>query len=83
MVDPDPEAVTVAFDVSRVEYLGAERQVVGTVEGLGPPTRAIALLPANVSVPVPAGETSDFVVRGADLRFFDKATGLRAPRRML
>jgi multiple sugar transport system ATP-binding protein len=80
VVDPDEEAVTIAFAVSRVEYLGAERQVIGTVEGVGPPTRAIALLPANVSVPVPAGETSDFVVRGADLRFFDKSTGLRAPR---
>ena len=32
---------------------------------------------------VPAGETSEFVVRGADLRFFDKGTGLRLPRRML
>ncbi len=83
VVDPDAEAVTVAFDVSRVEYLGAERQVVGTVEGIGPPTRVIALLPANVSVPVPAGEVSDFVVRGADLRFFDKATGLRRARQML
>ncbi len=83
VVDPDAEAVSVAFDVSRVEYLGAERQVIGTVDGLGPPTRAIAVLPANVSVPVPAGETSDFVVRGADLRFFDKGTGLRMPRRML
>jgi multiple sugar transport system ATP-binding protein len=83
VVDPDEDAVTVAFDVSRVEYLGAERQAVGTVEGFGPPTRAIALLPANVSVPVPAGETSDFVVRGADLRFFHKATGLRAPRMRL
>jgi multiple sugar transport system ATP-binding protein len=83
VVDPDADAVSVAFDVSRVEYLGAERQVIGTVEGLGAPTRAIALLPANVSVPVPAGETSDFVVRGADLRFFDKATGLRMPRRHL
>ncbi len=83
VVDADADAVTVAFDVSRVEYLGAERQVIGTIDGLGPPTRAIALLPANVSVPVPAGETSDFVVRGADLRFFDKATGLRMARRRL
>ena len=83
VMDPDADAVSVAFDVSRVEYLGAERQVMGTVEGLGPATRAIALLPANVSVPVPAGETSEFVVRGADLRFFDKTTGLRLPRRHL
>ncbi len=81
VVDADAEAVSVAFAVSRVEYLGAERQVVGTVEGLGPAARAIALLPANVSIPVPAGETSEFVVRGADLRFFDKGTGLRLPRR--
>jgi len=81
VVDGGPEAVDVAFEVSRVEYLGAERQVVGTVEGLGPPTRVIAVLPANVSVAVPAGEVSDFVVRASDLRFFDKTTGLRLPRR--
>ncbi len=80
VVDADAGAVSVAFAVSRVEYLGAERHVIGTVEGLGPPTRAIALLPANVSVDVPAGEASEFMVRGHDLRFFDRSTGLRAPR---
>jgi multiple sugar transport system ATP-binding protein len=80
---PDPDALTVSFQVSRVENLGSERHVIGTVAGIGEQTRVIAMLPATVAVHVPAGEASEFVIRGADLRFFDKATGLRAERRRL
>ncbi len=83
VVDPDADAVSVPFDVHRVENLGSERHVHGTVRGLGEDTRVIAMLPATVSVAVPAGETSEFVIRGADLRFFDKDTGLRTARRRL
>ncbi len=83
VVDPDVDAVSVPFDVHRVENLGSERHVIGTVRGIGEDTRVIAMLPATVSVAVPAGETSEFVIRGADLRFFDKDTGLRTERRRL
>jgi hypothetical protein len=41
------------------------------------------MLPSTVSVDVPVEETSEFVIRGADLRFFDKATGERTARRRL
>ena len=83
VVDPDADAVTVPFDVHRVENLGSERHVIGTVRGLGQDTRVISMLPSTVSVDVPAGETSEFVIRGADLRFFDKATGARTERQRL
>ena len=83
VVHPDADAVTVSFDVTRVENLGSERHVIGTVSGIGAETRVIAMLPATVSVDVAAGEASEFVIRGSDLRFFDKATGLRAERRRL
>ncbi len=83
VVDPDPDAVTVSFHVNRVENLGSERHVIGTVHGIGAETRVIAMLPSTVSVGVPEGEASEFVVRGVDLRFFDKATGLRTERRRL
>jgi multiple sugar transport system ATP-binding protein len=77
------DAVTVKVAVHRVEELGAERHIVGTVQDLGAEARVIAMLPSTVSVAVPVGETSAFVIRAADLRFFDADTGLRTePRRL-
>jgi multiple sugar transport system ATP-binding protein len=64
--------------VERVEELGSERHVVGTVSDLGEPTRVAAVLPSTVTVPVHAGESYPFVVRGRDVRTFDAATGRRA-----
>jgi multiple sugar transport system ATP-binding protein len=83
VVEADDDAFTVTFNVHRVEYLGAERHLIGTVQGLGEDTRVISLLPFTVSAEVPVGQDSEFVVRGADLRFFDKATTLRTHRRRL
>ena len=80
VVEPDDGAVTVPFSVHRVENLGSERHLVGTVSGIGEETRVIAMLPSTVSVDVPVDETTEFVIRGADLRFFDKVTGLRTER---
>jgi multiple sugar transport system ATP-binding protein len=83
VVQPDDDAVTVAFNVHRVENLGSERHLVGTVTGIGEDTRVISMLPSTVSVDVPVDETSEFVIRGADLRFFDKESGLRTERQRL
>jgi multiple sugar transport system ATP-binding protein len=83
VVEADDGAITVPFAVERIEYLGAERHLIGTVQGLGGPTKARALLPSTVSADVPFGETHDFVVRDSDLRFFDKESTLRAERRRL
>jgi multiple sugar transport system ATP-binding protein len=83
VVVPDDDAVTVPFAVHRVENLGSERHLVGTVSGIGEDTRVISMLPSTVSVDVPVDETSEFVIRGADLRFFDKESGLRTERRRL
>jgi multiple sugar transport system ATP-binding protein len=83
VVQPDDDAVTVPFHVHRVENLGSERHLVGTVSGIGPETRVIAMLPSTVSIDIPVEETSEFVIRGADLRFFDSDAGLRTERRRL
>jgi ABC-type sugar transport system ATPase subunit len=83
VVEADDGAVTVPFHVHRIEYLGSERHLVGTVSGIGEETRVISMLPATVSVDVPADETHEFVIRGADLRFFDKETGARTARQRL
>jgi len=83
VVQPDDGAVTIPFHVHRVENLGSERHLVGTLSGIGPETRVIAMLPSTVSVDIPIDETSEFVIRGADLRFFDTDAGLRTERRRL
>ncbi len=77
------DAVTVKFSVHRVEELGSERHIVGTVQGLGADTRVISMLPSTVSVAVPVGEPSEFVIRASDLRFFDHESGLRTDPRPL
>ena len=65
------------FDVKRVEYLGAEQQVYGVVEGSAAEKRVIANLSSEMHVKIEPGETYDFAVRKQQLRFFDKETGLR------
>ncbi|MBW3575689.1 MAG: hypothetical protein KY450_12605, partial [Actinobacteria bacterium] len=83
VADAGPDALTLSFQVHRVEYLGSERHVIGTVQGLGQDTRVIAMLPSTVSVDVPVDRSHEFVVAAADLRFFDVASGLRTePRRL-
>ena len=78
-----PDATTLSFHVHRVEYLGSERHVIGTVQGFGEDARVTALLPATVPVEVPVDQSHEFVVAAADLRFFDVASGRRTKRRRL
>ena len=65
------------FTVKRVEYLGAEQQVYGVVEGSTEEKRVIANLSSEMHVKIEPGETYNFAVRKQQLRFFDKETGLR------
>jgi multiple sugar transport system ATP-binding protein len=69
--------------VRRVEYLGSDRYVYGSVVDAGPAAAdvtIIAKLPATIALPIPEGETHEFVVPRRALRYFDADTGLkRAP----
>jgi len=66
------------FAVRRVEYLGSDRYVYGsTPESSNPYSTVIAKLPATVALAVPEGETHEFAVPIATLRYFDADTGLR------
>jgi len=67
------------FTVSRVEYLGADRLVYGTLEPPQPPARIISRLPSTVVVQVRPGERHEFAVRKRDLRRFDRESGRRIP----
>jgi multiple sugar transport system ATP-binding protein len=66
------------FAVRRVEYLGSDRYVYGTVTdaGAGDAT-VIAKLPATVATTIPDGVTLAFAVPERALCFFDAATGAR------
>ena len=70
--------VPLTFQVSRVEYLGADRLVYGS---LGDPfpadEKVIAKLPSTVAVPIRPGERHEFAVAKKDVKFFDPISGLR------
>ncbi|MGI5167037.1 ABC transporter ATP-binding protein [Spirillospora sp. CA-253888] len=76
---PGDARVTVTLQVERLEYLSGDRHVYGTATGLGDDTRVIARLPATVDAPIEPGRPHTFAVAADRLRFFDAATGTRAP----
>jgi multiple sugar transport system ATP-binding protein len=63
------------FHVNRAEYLGSDRFLYGHVEGFDEATKVIARVP--VSANVEAHSTHMFAVAAADLRYFDRDTGMR------
>ena len=65
------------FKVGRVENLGADRLVYGSLRDLAPDTKMILNLPSTVHSPMKAGDSYEFSVKQRDFKFFDKATGLR------
>ena len=75
--------VAFPFRVTRVEYLGADRLLYGTLEGRFAGARVIAKLPSTIATPFALDRVAEFAVREKDLRFFDRTTGLRAAARAL
>ena len=79
--DDGASLVVFGFRVTRLEYLGADRLVYGVLHGKFDGTKAIARLPYTVTAAVEPGQSYDFTVPQRELKFFDRATGLRtAPR---
>src|SRR2546430_1332085 len=66
------------FAVRRVEYLGSDRYVYGSVaeQGFGEAT-VIAKLPAIVATPIPEGEALEFALPRKALPYFGAPTGAR------
>ena len=68
--------------ISRVEHLGADRLVYGTLRDTFPNEKVIVNIPSTVDMPLHPGETYEFAVKETDVKFFDRGTGLRTePRR--
>ena len=65
------------FTVTRVEYLGAEQEVYGTIEESMENNRVISSLSSETKIDFEPGKTYSFAVRKQQLRYFDKASGNR------
>jgi multiple sugar transport system ATP-binding protein len=69
--------VTFPFEVTRVEYLGADQLLYGKMEDTPKDSFIMAKLSSEFHLPITIGRTYDFVVQEKQLRFFDKASGVR------
>ncbi|HWR59691.1 MAG TPA: ABC transporter ATP-binding protein [Thermodesulfovibrionales bacterium] len=79
-VEAGEGVVKYSFEVTYLEYLGAERLIYGNVEEKCRALHVLSRLPGSVDVPIEAGSTYSFSVPKRDLRFFDQASGLRIDR---
>ncbi|MPZ54775.1 MAG: ATP-binding cassette domain-containing protein, partial [Acidimicrobiia bacterium] len=68
------------FQVNRVENLGSDRFLYGTVPGIDAETKVISRLPSTIDVPIEAGRGHTFTVGESRLRYFDKESGLSVDR---
>ena len=71
------------YRVTRVEDLGADRLLYGSLRDLAPDTKMIVNLPSTIHLPITPGESYEFACKSNDLKFFDPKTGLRIPARPL
>lgn len=72
--------LTYQFQVTWLEYLGAERLVYGNVGEKSHARHIVSRLPGNINVSVEAGKTYQFAVSKQDIRYFERSSGLRTDR---
>lgn len=75
--DEQHDLTTIAFHLTRVEHLGADRLLYGMLGAPFEGQKVITNLPATVMITLQPGERYAFSVKNANLRFFDRASGLR------
>jgi multiple sugar transport system ATP-binding protein len=75
--------VTFGLRVTHVENLGADRLLYGIVGSPFPEAKIIVNLPSTLPLPIREGEVHKFAALEKDLKFFDRATGLRTEPRQL
>ena len=70
------------FRVWRVEHLGSDRLVYGSLDQEGKPQdeAIVAKVPGNVSVSLQKGQMYEFAVLAQDIKLFDRESGLRTEK---
>jgi len=68
---------TLPFHITRIENLGSDRLLYGTLASPMPPVKVISRIPGTVDAALSADEDHSFVVRQRDLHYFDHETGRR------
>jgi multiple sugar transport system ATP-binding protein len=71
------DLIRLGYTVSRIEYLGADRLLYGTLETPFADQKAIATLPSTVEISLQTGTQYTFGVKSSNLNFFDRGTGVR------
>ncbi len=75
---PEGSRILLRFQVTYMEFLGAERILYGSLVGTRfAEKEVISRVPSTISGSFQAGETHDFGVAGESLRFFDRQTEKR------
>ncbi|MBP2675274.1 MAG: transporter [Deltaproteobacteria bacterium] len=75
-VEGSEGVVTYPFEVTYLEYLGAERLVYGNVGEKSHARHVVSRLPGSMTLPLEAGKTYPFAVARRDLRRFHRKSGL-------
>src|SRR5438067_581671 len=75
--------VTFWYRVTRVEDLGSDRLLYGSLRDLAPDIKMIVNLPHTIHLSVTPGESYELACKAGDLKFFDPGSGLRVPARPL
>jgi multiple sugar transport system ATP-binding protein len=73
--------IALSFRVTRVEYLGADRLLYGTLGSGFADQKVIARLPSTVTANIEAEKVYDFTVEEKEFKFFDTSTELRISAR--
>ena len=74
--------MTLWTKIHRIEHLGADRLLYGTMRDTFPNEKVIINIPFTMEMRISPQETYEFAVKEKDIKFFDRSTGLRTePRR--
>ncbi len=71
------DLLRLGFTVSRIEHLGADRLLYGTLDTPFADQKAIATLPSTVEISLQTGTQYTFGVKPSNLKFFDRGPGVR------
>lgn len=77
VLSPQDDLMKFPFHVWRVEYLGSDRLLYGSLSKGDTSLKTVSKLPASIPIPVEEGKSYEFGVRAQDLRYFDPETGRR------